>query len=181
MTPKEAADLVLTCTATGVSGLPLWELMPGMLVTWETARHITKRRVLSGAVRPGYLSYEYDELHVEIEREGWLPLSHLAKMGVRPDFTDALTVQALYLLVVRAWIGHALAVFRGRDVLDDRALPPNVVRFIVCAPNGDERFSEAGPAYAVFARALAQAPTRDVGLHVDDPRRARTAGAVPKD
>lgn len=128
MTPKEAADLVITCTALGLSGKPLWEYLPGMVFTWASGQ---ARQRLTG---------DGSDPHVDM----------LAAMRARPDFTDDLTVQALYLLMRRAYFaaGHSLTV---------DARPDGKVRLLVVLADGRRRH-DAGPAYAVFAKALAKAP-----------------------
>lgn len=148
MTPQESAELVITCTATGLSGFPLWEYLPGMFVT--SAYHTTDGRYRDpgrivavnvsprGVVHLGICTVNGDLVSV---RASWM----------RPDFVDRLTVQALYLLVCRAWQGHTLTC------VDDQS---GSVWLVITDADECSAFAHYGPAYAVFAQALTKVPVR---------------------
>lgn len=166
MTPQEAADLVITCTATGRSGLPLWSFLPGMFI--KSALDVTHPdhhepgrvlHVARGASVLGVCDVDGELIQVD------------ARVA-RPDFTDALTVQALYLLVVRAWHAASYAVTLQH-------LPGGHITLYTCEPvkitlpiwhhtRAAGMFLAphvmhygSGPDYAIFANALAHAPIKD--------------------
>lgn len=152
-----AAELVIVeCGATGASGRPLWEYLPGMFVASvfpETdSRYRDSGRIVAvnvssrGVVQLGICTVNGDLVLV---RASWM----------RPDFADELTVQALYLLVRRAYLAEGYS-------LELRDQPDRTVHLRITDTsnviNNKRLRADDGPAYAVFARALAKAPTRNV-------------------
>lgn len=144
MTPQEAAERVITCTATGQSGLPLWQYLPGMFVhtyaftegdsLYASPGRVVAVNVLRGSIYLSICTINGDLMQTRAE---WM----------RPDFTDELTVQALYLLVRRAYA-------EADGLIDLREWGDGTVRLRI---SGDVY---EGSDYAVFARALAKAPVR---------------------
>lgn len=149
MTPQEAADLAVACTATGQSGLPLWEFMPGMLtLPWTTA----DGRFVHPAWRVGDPPHEWPSVYFAFRTCRW-------EDDARPDFSDALTVQALWLLVRRAYVQHPIILHTPSNG-SDTPLPPGSVEIVINEHRVPPLYRASGPDYAVFTRALAKAPTR---------------------
>ena len=150
MTPQEAADIAVACTATGQSGLPLWQYLPGMQVLY--ADGLIEGTRLQGAgmqLSPDSAALVHQSLEYAEDAHG--PVRRISNL--RPDFTDALTVQALWLLVRRAY--HAARV---NLTLIERC--DGTVCLRVTGLHTLTAYDAEGPAYAVFTRALQKAPTQ---------------------
>jgi len=160
MTLEEATDIVLACTGTGHSGLPLWQYMPGMQITSTLDRHDPEYH------HPSRI-YETDEWPIPgptphyvkfVGRRYAEPGLHLLNARadlVRPDFTDELTVQALWLLVQRAYNAAGLRV-RQEQLIDEGRISSSAWHSLSLA----ECQRYFGTPVEVFARMLQQAPVK---------------------
>lgn len=150
MNIEEATNLVLNCTATGHTNLPLWQYLPGMQVTYVA---------LGGQPSEVTCCHRLEGIGTELDKDSYY-LVHESELyddgapirDLRPDFTDDLTVQALWLLVRRAYSAAADHDLRNHD-LRLRAYADHVV-----AECGS--ISEHGTPVEVFARLLAAAPVK---------------------
>lgn len=144
MSSKTPADRAIACTATGrLSGLPKWELLPGMLVADPRG---------SGAYR--ITDVDNGRIYVIDTDFGHGPCEWIPAAGVRPIFSDELTLHGLLVLVRRAWKGHLLEI-RIDDELD-------VARIVVHKPGVAQPLfdSDYGPLDEVGVAALEAAPVQ---------------------
>lgn len=157
MTIDEATDLVLTCTATGHSCLPLWQYLPGMQVTMPIDLtgfpYPLRGRVCKVSPIDLPLSgHTVDMLQLSVENDDGdcIGMQRDATL-VRPDFTDDLTVQALWLLVRRAYFAGGKSLSLNYYATDIRS---------VVVTHGEGGPIDYGEPAIVFARLLAKAPRK---------------------
>lgn len=166
MTPKEAAELVLAPTTIGPSGRSLWEYLSGVSVVSVFAdtddRYLQPARVLRSWTTRGqaFLDLWTADLRWwsapgRVQHDCYTEPVTTRAEWMMPDFTDKLTVEALYMLVQRAWTGRTI---ERRDHASGEVSLFIEPRARVVQESGIAFHIDKS--YAVFARALVAAASK---------------------